>query len=270
MTADRGVPYAGLAPEPQRPAPRLEHLSRHAGRTLDPDTAVRFQGQRLHATVYAGSWLLVRPTGQIEAILEALRAAADEHALDIDIDIDIDAEDEDERLVRIAREAGIGPDEPQPLLLRVELLPRWDAGPVSPPDAWPVLQSYRNRFELGRPERGAVQLNHLLTSHIDHTDPAGAGTTGTTGTTGTPYRAGAHRSTVDPDDFRSGFGLWSGTSFAAPILVGEVAQHMMSTGVLPPDDAHPAAALEGGWAALDNLVPDLPARPTGPEREDRP
>lgn len=553
MTADRGVPYAGLAPEPQRRAPRPEHLSRHAGRTLDPDTAVRFQGQRLHATVYAGSRLLVRPTAQIEAILQALRAAADAHQLDIDVDA------EDERLVRIAREAGIGPDEPQPLLLRVELLPRWDAGPVSPPDAWPVLQSYRNRFELGRPERGAVQLDHLLTSHTDPTNPARAGITGTPywqvpGTTGAPYwqvpgelaqyatpgfggrtpviwvgppparcpdeeltdrrrpvvalldtgvgehpwlpddivdryplcaglpigitdpatdpespgvsinplvgsldptaghgtfiaglirqtcpdanivavrviqgdgivaeadllralnmlwlrqrlaithaqpdqlidivslslgyyheelsdaefdplllaplralaslgvlivtsagndastrpmypaafgpwrgglvptttseelpivavgatnpdgsvalfsnagpwirayrpgvslvstlpafdasrtpsvelhRTGVHRSTVDPDDFRSGFGLWSGTSFAAPILVGEVAQHMISTGVLLPDVADPAAAVERGWAAVDKLVPDLPARPAGPgpEREHRP
>jgi subtilisin family serine protease len=31
------------------------------------------------------------------------------------------------------------------------------------------------------------------------------------------------RSSLDPDDFISGFGVWSGTSFAAPVLAGEVA-----------------------------------------------
>ena len=31
------------------------------------------------------------------------------------------------------------------------------------------------------------------------------------------------RSSLDPDDFISGFGVWSGTSFAAPVLAGEIA-----------------------------------------------
>lgn len=34
------------------------------------------------------------------------------------------------------------------------------------------------------------------------------------------------RSSIDPDDFRSGFGVWSGTSFAAPLLAGRVAKHL--------------------------------------------
>jgi subtilisin family serine protease len=34
------------------------------------------------------------------------------------------------------------------------------------------------------------------------------------------------RSTLDPDDFISGFGVWSGTSFAAPVLAGEVARKL--------------------------------------------
>ncbi len=173
MTADRPSPYERLAPEPQRRDPRPEHLLPHAGRTLDPTTAVRFQGQQLQQTVYTGTRLLVRPLAESDAIIDALRAAADEH------DLDIDVNDVDERLVAIAREAGIGPDEPQPLILRVELLPRWDAGPVSPPDAWPVLQSYRARFSADEPERAAVQLEHLLTSH---TDGGGHG-----GISGNPY-----------------------------------------------------------------------------------
>ena len=36
-------------------------------------------------------------------------------------------------------------------------------------------------------------------------------------------RRGEVRSSFDPDDFISGFGVWSGTSFAAPVLAGEVA-----------------------------------------------
>jgi subtilisin family serine protease len=34
---------------------------------------------------------------------------------------------------------------------------------------------------------------------------------------------GEVRSSLDPDDFSSGFGVWSGTSFAAPVFAGEVA-----------------------------------------------
>ncbi|WP_151524516.1 S8 family serine peptidase [Serinicoccus kebangsaanensis] len=34
---------------------------------------------------------------------------------------------------------------------------------------------------------------------------------------------GAHRATPDPDDFRGGFGVWSGTSFAAPWWAGQLA-----------------------------------------------
>lgn len=35
------------------------------------------------------------------------------------------------------------------------------------------------------------------------------------------------RGTMDPDDFSSGFGVWSGTSFAAPILAAEVAARLV-------------------------------------------
>ncbi|MGC5167698.1 S8 family peptidase [Luteimicrobium sp. DT211] len=35
------------------------------------------------------------------------------------------------------------------------------------------------------------------------------------------------RESVDPDDFRGGFALWSGTSFAAPVLAGQLAQALL-------------------------------------------
>jgi subtilisin family serine protease len=38
-----------------------------------------------------------------------------------------------------------------------------------------------------------------------------------------PAGAARARATIDPDDYGSGFGVWSGTSFAAPVLAAEVA-----------------------------------------------
>ena len=36
------------------------------------------------------------------------------------------------------------------------------------------------------------------------------------------------RGTIDPDDYSSGFAAWSGTSFAAPVLAGEVAKGLLA------------------------------------------
>ncbi|MFD2797380.1 S8 family serine peptidase [Promicromonospora vindobonensis] len=45
------------------------------------------------------------------------------------------------------------------------------------------------------------------------------------------------RRTVDPDNFSSGFGLWSGTSFAAPALAGELAKALLHGRVADVSDA---------------------------------
>ena len=34
---------------------------------------------------------------------------------------------------------------------------------------------------------------------------------------------GRRRETLDVDDFRGGYGVWSGTSFAAPVVAGRIA-----------------------------------------------
>lgn len=56
------------------------------------------------------------------------------------------------------------------------------------------------------------------------------------------------REDIDPDDFASGFGLWSGTSFAAPVLAGELAKCMFDAGTLDAIDAK--SAVNRGWAAV--------------------
>ena len=55
----------------------------------------------------------------------------------------------------------------------------------------------------------------------------------------------------------SGFGVWSGTSFAAPILAGELAQYLTVDKLLACDDVDPSHAIDRGWEAISNRVPDL-------------
>ncbi len=56
------------------------------------------------------------------------------------------------------------------------------------------------------------------------------------------------RESIDPDNYSSGFGIWSGTSFAAPVLAGEIAAHLVGQGGL--DDVSPDAMVARGWAAV--------------------
>jgi hypothetical protein len=37
---------------------------------------------------------------------------------------------------------------------------------------------------------------------------------------------GVQRETIDPDDFRGGFGVWSGTSFSAPLMAARIAKRI--------------------------------------------
>lgn len=69
------------------------------------------------------------------------------------------------------------------------------------------------------------------------------------------------RSTIDPDNFASGFATWSGTSFAAPILAGDLAQQLLdgrrSHGRDQRDDLDVKARVEAGWRAARAEVPDV-------------
>jgi len=68
---------------------------------------------------------------------------------------------------------------------------------------------------------------------------------------------GQRRESVDPDDFSGGFGVWSGTSFAAPIFAGRLARKLLElayrrTTAIPLDD--PGRAVERGWRAIEELT----------------
>jgi len=186
------VDTEGMDVEPRRTPPAGPLLHRHAGRTLDPDSAVRFAGEPLHPTVYAAGRLLLRSVPDAAGLLARVRAVAAEQGLEVEVD------ERDVAMARLAEELGIPAAERTPLVTRVQLRRREDDDrPAGPLDAWPVLQEVRAAFPPDSAERRAVQLDHLVASHA----PGGVtgnpywhptGTTGTpywhpTGTTGTPY-----------------------------------------------------------------------------------
>jgi subtilisin family serine protease len=61
------------------------------------------------------------------------------------------------------------------------------------------------------------------------------------------------RSSLDPDDFISGFGVWSGTSFAAPVLAGEVARELAAAYREGERDTSTRRAVERLHSILDGL-----------------
>ena len=66
---------------------------------------------------------------------------------------------------------------------------------------------------------------------------------------------GTVRESIDPDDFSGGFGTWSGTSFAGPVLAGKIAAALCSVDLT--DASTPARPLDRGWAAVETCVPEL-------------
>ena len=66
---------------------------------------------------------------------------------------------------------------------------------------------------------------------------------------------GTARSALDPDDFSGGFGTWTGTSFAAPLLAGQLLTRLARSRSIDLTDR--AAAVRRGWAAVRQEVPDL-------------
>jgi subtilisin family serine protease len=71
------------------------------------------------------------------------------------------------------------------------------------------------------------------------------------------YEDGQRRSTIDPDNYLSGFATWSGTSFAAPILAGDLAQCMNEERSLRMDPAVDEDPVRTAWKALHRAVPSI-------------
>jgi subtilisin family serine protease len=65
---------------------------------------------------------------------------------------------------------------------------------------------------------------------------------------------GTVRETIDPDDFASGFGVWSGTSFAGPVLAGKIAATLYAGDLL---DTDATVAVDRCWTAVETCVPEL-------------
>lgn len=59
------------------------------------------------------------------------------------------------------------------------------------------------------------------------------------------------REDIDPDDFRAGFGVWSSSAFAAPLMAGRLAQRIQSD-LGSGDDA--TAAVTRAWSAVEDIT----------------
>jgi subtilisin family serine protease len=65
---------------------------------------------------------------------------------------------------------------------------------------------------------------------------------------------GQNRSTIDPDNFGAGFGTWSGTSFAAPVLAGQLAQTLVGDPGGSLEDVDAPTTVARTWAAVTAQV----------------
>ncbi|MEJ7741121.1 MAG: S8 family serine peptidase [Nocardioidaceae bacterium] len=69
---------------------------------------------------------------------------------------------------------------------------------------------------------------------------------------------GLQRESIDPDDFTGGFALWSGTSFAAPLMVGKVAAAMLDSMPSAAEAESTAAAVARVWQAVESTAKITP------------
>jgi serine protease len=66
---------------------------------------------------------------------------------------------------------------------------------------------------------------------------------------------GRVRETIDPDDFTGGFAVWSGTSFSAPILAGDIAAQLLGSLEAAGTPVDAATAVDRAWDAVSLRTP---------------
>ncbi|MBK5249153.1 MAG: S8/S53 family peptidase [Actinomycetales bacterium] len=75
---------------------------------------------------------------------------------------------------------------------------------------------------------------------------------------------GAWRASIDPDDFSSGFATWSGTSFSAPVLAGDIAAALLEQFDAGADGASVEDAVERATKVIADLASGAPENAVGP------
>ena len=65
---------------------------------------------------------------------------------------------------------------------------------------------------------------------------------------------GKVRESIDPDDFTGGFAVWSGTSFAAPVQAGRIAEKMVASMPLTGQKESASQAVDRAWKAVEKAT----------------
>jgi subtilisin family serine protease len=66
---------------------------------------------------------------------------------------------------------------------------------------------------------------------------------------------GHTRESIDADDFSGGFAVWSGTSFAAPVVAGRIAAVLDAVATHEAKTADRRGAIDRAWTALEKVTP---------------